>query len=270
MTMDAEIIEGASQVATEVAKDVYQDVAHPGLQSTGEVLGLIPRAVNAALVPFREWIEKREYRLSVTKKLLEKKLEKVAPEEIVPPEMHIAIPALQAIGYSMDNDEIRDMYANLLASSMQKRVKNDVLPAYTEFIKQLSPDEARILRYIYSSHRGLPVVTLRSENKEGSGIDVVPYFTLLYKIVPDLEMRDPKKTAIFVDNLTRLQLLKVYDGNFLTDESRYYDVENDSALAEVKSTYVHREGFSWKFERTFIGITTLGGAFCRICITPTM
>lgn len=147
--MDAEIIEGASQMATEVVKDVYQDVAHPGLQSAGEVLGLVPRAVNAALVPLREWIEKREYRLASTKKLLEKKLEKVAPEEIVAPEIHIAVPALQAIGYSMDNEEIRDMYANLLASSMQKRVKNEVLPADTEFIKQLSPDEARILRYIY-------------------------------------------------------------------------------------------------------------------------
>ena len=41
--MDAEIIEGASQMATEVVKDVYQDVAHPGLQSAGEVLGLVPR-----------------------------------------------------------------------------------------------------------------------------------------------------------------------------------------------------------------------------------
>lgn len=268
--MDAEIIEGASQVATEVAKDVYQDVAHPGLQSAGEVLGLVPRAVNAALVPLREWIEKREYRLASTKKLLEKKLEKVAPEEIVPPEMHIAIPALQAIGYSMDNDEIRDMYANLLASSMMKKVKNDVLPAYTEFIKQLSPDEARILRYIYSIHASVPVVTLRSEDKKGEGIDVVPYFTLLYRQVPDLETKDPNKTAIFVDNLTRLQLLKIYDGNYLADESKYHDLENDSALTEIKTTYVHREGFTWKFRRTFIGITALGRAFCRVCITPTM
>lgn len=268
--MDAEIIEGASQMATEVVKDVYQDVAHPGLQSAGEVLGLVPRAVNAALVPLREWIEKREYRLASTKKLLEKKLEKVAPEEIVAPEIHIAVPALQAIGYSMDNEEVRDMYANLLASSMQKRVKNEVLPAYTEFIKQLSPDEARILRYIYSIQVYVPVVTLRSENKKGEGIDVVTYFTLLYRQVPDLEMKDPNKTAIFVDNLTRLQLLKIYDGNSLTDESKYHDMENDSALTKIKTTYVQREGFSWKYKKTFIGITTLGRAFCRVCITPTM
>ena len=92
-------------------------------------------------------------------KLLEKKLEKVSPEQIETPEPYIAVPALQYISYCMDNHELRDMYANLLASSMNKFIKNDVHPGYIEIIKQLCPDEAKILKYI-AEKINIPTISL--------------------------------------------------------------------------------------------------------------
>ena len=131
-----------SEVAKEIAKDVYQDAGKPIVKPTGELVGLIPRAIKAALLPIEKWIESREYNLAETKKLLEQKLANISPEQIASPEAHIAVPALQYISYCMDNEELRNMYANLLASSMNKAVINGVHPSFVEIIKQLHQGKA--------------------------------------------------------------------------------------------------------------------------------
>ena len=65
-------------------------------------------------------------------------------DSIVSPEAYIAVPALQAISYCKNSEELRNMYANLLATSMLNDKKEDVHPSFGEIIKQLSPDEARM------------------------------------------------------------------------------------------------------------------------------
>ena len=116
------------EIAKEIAKNVYEDGGEPIVKPTGEVLGLIPRAIKAALLPLEKWVVGREYNLAQTKLLLEEKLRNTNPDDIEPPEAYIAVPAIQAISYCMDNDELRDMYAQLLASSMKKSIKNGVHP----------------------------------------------------------------------------------------------------------------------------------------------
>ena len=130
-------------------EDIYNDLAKPSVKNTGELISLIPRAIRSALEPLEMWILKKEFNIEETKKLLEIKLSKINPENIVTPEPYVAVPTIQAISYVMNNNELRNMYANLLASSMNKEVKDNVHPAYVEIIKQLTPDECRILKYIY-------------------------------------------------------------------------------------------------------------------------
>lgn len=266
--MDPEVAQAATEVAVEVAKEAYNDVAKPTMQSTGGVLALIPKAINAALLPLHEWVAHREYQIERTKKLLEMKLKDVSPDDIVPPEPHVAIPALQAISYSMDKDEIRNMYANLLAASMTKVLKGDVHPAYVDFIRQMAPDEARILRHIYLHGDGImPVVTLRSYNEQKGGRDIVPYFTILYRVVEGLEFCTFDRTAVFVDNLIRLKLLQMHDGNHMTKSGIYDELEQDPALTTIKNTFQHPPGFSWRFGRTYLTMTSLGKSFCKVCLS---
>ena len=63
------------EIAKEIAKTVYEDAGKAITKPTGELIGLIPRAIKAALSPVEKWILMREYNIAETKKLLEKKLE---------------------------------------------------------------------------------------------------------------------------------------------------------------------------------------------------
>ena len=119
--MDMKSVEELANGIGEVVKtipELYHDGMQPTVQETGKALALIPKTINAALSGLQQWIAHREYNVEETKKLLAIKLEKVDVDKIVPPEPYIAVPAIQALSYSMNSDDLRSMYANLLATSM--------------------------------------------------------------------------------------------------------------------------------------------------------
>lgn len=146
--------EGLSQLAKGIGKaietvpELYEDAFQPSVQETGKLLSRIPRAINAAFSGLDKWILNKEYSIDETKKLLAQKLEKIDPDKIVEPEPYVAIPTIQSISYAMNSDELRNLYANLLAKSMISDTKDSVHPSFVEIIKQMSPMDARIFNMI--------------------------------------------------------------------------------------------------------------------------
>ena len=61
--MDKQTGDIIKEIAKQQSKEVYNDLVKPVLKPTGETLGLIPRAVKAALCPLEKWIMDKEYKL---------------------------------------------------------------------------------------------------------------------------------------------------------------------------------------------------------------
>jgi hypothetical protein len=59
------------------------------------------------------WIQKR----------VSERLKDVPPDQIVEPDARIAVPATQALIYSMNDELIREMFASLLAADMNAATK---------------------------------------------------------------------------------------------------------------------------------------------------
>lgn len=116
-------------------------------------------------MPLEKWILNREYTLKETEKILESKLDGIDPSQIEEPEAYVAVPAINAISYSYQSDVLLNMYANLLASSMLKDRKWKVHPSYVEIIKQLLPDEAKLLMHIANNtgENEYPLISLSME-----------------------------------------------------------------------------------------------------------
>lgn len=260
--MDKEVIKEATK---EIAKDVYSDVGKPIAKPTGELLGLVPRAIKAALSPLEKWILRQEYNVKETRKLLEKKLENVPPELIEEPEPYIAVPAIQNISYCMDNEDLRDMYANLLANSMNKVVKKGVHPGFVEIIKQMSPDEAKIMKY-FSSTDTVPIIDLRRANEKGEGVVVIKNFST---IGIDSGCEDVIGIGKSFDNLIRLGLIKRADAySSLVNKKAYEPLkEHPFIISIIESIQKYPEPFNVsKFTESYLYITDFGKAFCNICL----
>ena len=135
--------------AIQTVPELYEDAFQPTVQEAGKFVARIPRAINAAFSGLDKWILNKEYSVDETKKLLAQKLENVEPEKIVEPEPYVAIPALQALSYSMNSKELRNLYANLLAKSMNVNTKDKVHPIFVDIIRKMSPLDAYIIKIIY-------------------------------------------------------------------------------------------------------------------------
>lgn len=263
-----EILDVTMEVTKEIAKDVYNDAGKPIAKPTGELLGLVPRAIKAALMPVEKWVIQREYNVEETKRLLEQKLKNLSPDLIETPEPYIAVPALQYISYCMDNDELRDMYANLLANSMNKVVKNGVHPGFVEIIKQLSPDEARLLKR-FKIVSVVPTINVRMKNEEGYGITIVKNFTDIGEKANCEQKIDLNN---YFDNLIRLGLLEKAEV-LSTLETEEYDVLKKHPYIVSKINNIDLSKTKYKtidYVDSYIGITDFGRTFCEICISDDM
>lgn len=267
MSATEEMLALSKEVAKEIAKDVYVDGGKPVVKPTGELVALVPRAIKAALAPVEKWILQREFNVEETKKLLEEKLKNVPPELIQPPEAHVAVPAFQYISYCMDNEELRDMYANLLANSMNEVVKNGVHPGFVEIIKQLCPDEAKFLKYMMV-HNCVPTIGVKYEKADGSGIDIIKDFSLVPKLSGCEGVNDSEK---YIDNLVRLGLLLRSNLLALLDKACYEPLKNDPYVLQFcgEEKAKKRGCDRSEFDEGFVELTAYGKSFCSICLSTT-
>lgn len=265
---EKEVFDVTAEVAKEIAKDVYEDVGHPVAKPTGELVGLIPRAIKAALSPLEKWILQKEYNVEETRKLLEKKLENVSPDQIEAPEPHIAVPAMQYISYCMDNEELREMYANLLACSMNKALKNGVHPAFVEIIRQICPDEAKIIKYLYQ-YNTIPIIGL----KVFAGERVIGVINTGCSVIADIAGCEfPQNGKQYFDNLERLGLIRKAENTILLSQKSYDEIINHPSFQKIYASYMQSGTLpSSVYERRAYEVTSFCDSFFNVCIyDPTM
>ncbi len=267
MTTEDLIIE----TGKELAMKAYEDTAQPALKSTGELFELIPRAIRAMVSSLEIWTIKREFQVKAVTKLLEEKLKNLPPEQIVTPEAYIAVPALQSISYCMNNDELRDMYANLLASSMNKVMKDGVHPSYVEIIRQLCPDEAKILRYI-ALEEEIPTISIHYGDTSAYSVVVKDFSDVGFVT----QCEQPNDIRKYLGNLVRLGLINIPDSSLsmsssLTDKQLYEELRKNSCLQSLldNANIPKAEKDKIKFIEGYASITDYGRGFCSICLNTT-
>ena len=263
--MDMKSVEELAKGMGEAVKtipELYHDGMQPAVQETGKTLALIPKSINAALAGLQQWIAHREYNVEETKKLLAMKLEKVDADKIVPPESYIAVPAIQALSYSMNSIDLRNMYANLLATSMNADKKWNVHPSFVEVIKQLSPDEAKLLKSL--TKNSYPIIDLRLVSPNGE-FDVI---VRNYTDVADDICEQPNKIFSYLDNLERLELIEIPYGLHIANESAYKHLEEHSEIKKIQNAFNSKtdKDVKWEFNRKCFQLTQYGRDFVDVCV----
>ena len=243
----------------EVAPKLYDDAIQPAAQESGKTLGLIPRAINAALVPVRQWIAHKEYNMAETEKLLAYKLEHFDPEKVVPPEPYVAVPALQAISYSMNNNELRNLYANLLAKSMYIDTKDSVHPSFVEIIKQLSPLDAKVFQNIYNNSIN-PMIHLNRKSKLNGGTNS------LIRNITLINIASIESISISINNLERLKLINIPYDFYYSNVDLYNPLYDLDIYKSYKRLYEVSSEYELDVEKKIIELTDMGNSFYNICV----
>lgn len=241
------------------APTLYEDALQPTVQEVGKVAARIPRAINAAFSGLDKWILNKEYAIGETKKLLEKKLENVDPDKIVEPEAYIAVPAIQAISYSMYSEELRNLYANLLAKAMNSDTRNHVHPVYVEIIKQMAPIDSLVFKIIMEREEN-PIINLCYENDMMESI-------LLVSNITDIDITSGEIISVSIDNLVKQGIISIPNDEYYQEEWRYNKIlRSQFYLDKYKSYPESKDDFKLMPDFGIIRNTNLGLAFYNTCV----
>lgn len=252
---------GAIGDTLKTAPTLYEDALQPTVQEVGKFAARIPRAINAAFSGLDKWILNKEYAIDETKKLLEKKLENVDPDKIVEPEAYVAVPAIQAISYSMNSEELRNLYANLLAKAMNSDTKEQVHPSFVEIIKQLSPIDSLVFKMIMERMPN-PLIDLIYKNDEGHSV------TLKTNIIDvDNKITTVEHASVSIDNLIKQNLIFVPEDSHYSNEHSYDRlIKSEYYLSQEQLYPPTKDGFKFTHKKRMIETTNIGSSFYEICV----
>jgi hypothetical protein len=253
----------AGEAAKGLAVPMYQDVLQPAAREVGKGLQTVAKTVHVALAPVAGLVWGYERITDYLDRRLTEKLAATPQERISTPPANVAGPALEALRFAGEEEDLREMYASLLASAMDTKTASNAHPAFVEIIKQLTPDEARILRHL-SDGRHRPIINIRSDFEDGTGgVVVARYVTMIDE---HAELATPALTPSYLDNLVRLGLIEIPVNSHLTLPGVYDELENQENVKTLRHQIDKTEGRRSSVVRTFAALTSLGQQFIGSCV----
>lgn len=253
----AEAIKGVVE-----AVPVYQDLAQPAVQEVGKGLHTLSKLIHVALAPVSATVWGYEKISNYIQTSLEKKLENVPQENIIPPDISVAGPALEALRFVGDKEELREMFSTLLSTSMNSEVNKLAHPSFVEIIKQLSSDEAKILKSI-DHNISIPILKVKIADKE-TGYYSEPLVN--FSILPFESNCDHVELGpSYINNLNRLGLISISYTQYRIGENVYEPLENHTQVKYWESTATNLDK-TFEIQRGIIQRTNFGANFYNSCI----
>ena len=211
--------------------EVYKDLAQPAMKEVGNVGG---RTAKALLSPIRSLLWGWEKIEKVVTEGIEKRFEKIPEEQRKTPEPEIAVPLMQALTYTAQNETLREMYLNLLANSMDKQKETDVHPSFVELIKQMNSLDAKVFEKL-SNIKGYqkainPNISILE--KKQTFIDATPEWFMGWTI-DDYTIFDISSSLIRLSKFGIIELM--FDRT--AGKDTYETLKSHSSLTDILKKY---------------------------------
>lgn len=149
---------------------------------------------------------RRDLNLQLLKDDIQRDVESIPQENLQEPKFSIIGPALESAKFYIEEEEIREMFAKLISSSMDNRKNNYTHHSFVEIIKQLSPSDAILLKHLYDLV-AIPSAEYKAiTNPNGDHIKISSI--LIYDSPLDIQ-----QTELSISNLSRVGLINARGGD---------------------------------------------------------
>lgn len=255
--MSEDIAKKIVDKADGVLVEVYKDALSPTIKPIGEVLGFLPRTLKLALSGWEKWLINGEETIRLTAESVKEKVKAIPEDKLVEPEPYIAIPAMQQLSYCANNGDLRELYANLLVSSMNADKKWQVHPSFVDIIKQLTPDEAKLIKVLLpTTLQNYPLIDVRLEKIQGGGHVLYSNFTTTGLDVLDI----PTNIGLYIDNFLRLKIIEMPAVTIYGDRTAYTELEQHPIIQRSLPN-IHTDALKIKYAHKVFRVTNFGASF---------
>lgn len=186
-----------------VAKNAT-DLLGPTIKSVGQTINDLYLMAFGNSIHFAVEKQKIGYEQSLEdfKLRTQNKFENIPVEYLCEPEIHTLAAILDSAKFSITEEQLREMYANLIAATVDSRKKESIHPLFAQTIKSMSSLDAQNFKLFRSKQ--LPVAQYRLQFQQSSFSNLE---TDVFLENPEEQDRDKQRTSLAV--LTQLGLVNV-------------------------------------------------------------
>ncbi len=257
------------------AVPIYDDALKPIAVEAGKALGVVGRAVNVALLPIKGFVWGAEQVEEWLATRVSTKLRNVQEEDIVTPDLSVAGPTIEALKFSGHKPELSEMFANLLAGAMNKKMASYAHPAFVEKIKMMSSFDAQLFATV-ANKTSAPTIEIRRRIDGIEGDAIVHSFCNpeLLEIAQSFGFEGGtayEKVQSGVENLVGLGLISANDNGQLTEPEhqkayeQYEEHDSFRAFTEID----RGNGETIALKRSYLLTTQMGKDFAKIALAKT-
>lgn len=210
---------------------------------------------------FSHLAEKRKIKyandLEEFKQSLCNKVSSIPEENRTEANTQLVMPALENAKYCVEEKDIREMFANLIAASLDSELQSSVHPVFAEILKTLTPLDAKNLLLI-EKHVHLPICDIIHIPKENLG----SYSVLLQNLfLMNPECQIYEQQAVSISSLQKQGLIEISDRTIFEPHA-YSAYEKCDELSQIRNTY---PGLEIALEKKLVRLTPLGHSFLNVC-----
>ncbi len=242
---------------------ILKELALPAVTQVGLALGNVFGLLNTFTLPvkFGNEFAQRNY------KKYADKLDDIPEESIKQVEPEIAIPIMEKLSYTT-NEDLANAYANLLASASDKNKVNQVHPGFINKIQNLAPDEVKLLEYIRTTGNAeILYFTYKVINSKTNNFKTITVPLTGIELLINI---DVKQMAIHINNLISLNIIEDNKGNHKTNDEEYKKLR--ATYLDIETIFEDRIKKQYyptldklEIDKSFYNVTPLGEIFIKSC-----
>lgn len=196
-----------------ISNAIQQNIPETAKQTDGALSTVVGFFNNVVLYPVKKANLTFKYKLEAFEEDLKEKIKDIPTENLQIPPVKIAGPVLESLRYAYDEEELREMYEEMLAMAMDNRKVHQIHRSYVDAVKQMEPLDAQVLRRIYDNgSMCISHVKVCLTGSEKYYVNAMPYH---YNAKLN-DLGDPFQISASISNLLRLGLL-ISEGGLLKD-----------------------------------------------------
>lgn len=255
LPINADTVNKTLDIVDESTKETRQEADKAmakGMNKLAQLIWASPLGRRADI-----YIAERPYKMQVELEKMQAKYEAIPVDYQVEPSSYIALKGVNELNYCLEEEHLKEMFENLLISDMDSRKKGRVLPAYIDIVKQLSKEDAEFLKILgHYNTNNFALLFIRYSISSRSNF-------IGREVVLD-ERNVITLNNIVVDNLERLNLLKVCNDKSLSN-SQIYNIGFN--LAESKYDTPGFVKIELTYDEGCLLLTDFGKRFIDICLS---
>lgn len=263
--------EAIGETAKEETKSIVQKLLGPATEEVGELLRLAVRSRTSGL---RTRLLTANEAAEVAFEDATRKLRNSSPDALREPDPSVVAGVIEGMQTRAAIPELRDMFTSLLAASMQAGA-DAPHPAFSEIIRQLVPDEARLLALVVgllTTNRWTWKYASVAVAENGSTIHFRSSGTVPRQIqrgaialAQAAALAEPHRGVAYLENLARLGVIEI-ELRTPAETGGRAERKDYSSLDQKWPSFEARFGSSTP-QSAVLRLTAFGQQFAKACVS---